>query len=46
VHNEAGDNGSAIQARNGPGFTLDNVTIARNTADSNGDGAGNAAVFL
>lgn len=46
AHNEAGGNGAAIQARNGPGFTLNNVTIARNTADSDGNGAGNAAVYL
>jgi CSLREA domain-containing protein len=46
AHNEAGGSGSAIQARNGPGFTLNNVTIARNTADSDGDGSGNAAVSL
>jgi CSLREA domain-containing protein len=46
AHNEAGGTGSAIQARNGPGFTLNNVTIARNTADSDGDGSGNAAVSL
>jgi predicted outer membrane repeat protein len=46
AHNEAGGNGSAIYARNGPGFTLNNVTIARNSADSDGDGAGNAAVSL
>lgn len=46
AHNEAAGNGSAIQARNGPGFTLNNVTIARNTADSDEDGTGNAAVFL
>ena len=29
-----------------PGFVLNNVTIARNTADSDGDGTGNAAVHL
>lgn len=46
AHNEALGNGSAIQARNGPGFTLNNVTIARNMADSDEDGAGNAAVRL
>ena len=46
AHNEAAGNGSAIQARNGPAFTLNNVTIAHNSADSDGDGAGNAAVRL
>lgn len=46
AHNEAGGTGAAIKARNGPGFTLNNVTIARNTADSDGDGTGNAAVSL
>ena len=46
AHNEAGGTGAAIQARNGTGFTLNNVTIARNTSDSDGDGTGNAAVSL
>jgi RTX calcium-binding nonapeptide repeat (4 copies) len=46
AHNEAGGTGAAIQSRNGTGFTLNNVTIARNTSDSDGDGTGNAAVSL
>lgn len=44
--NNALGNGAAIQARNGIGLTLSNVTIARNTSDSDGDGTGGAAVFL
>lgn len=45
--NEAGAHGGGIQARGGAGITANAVTIARNTADANEDGTGDAGgVFV
>jgi len=46
AHNDSTGDGAAIRARDGAGLFLDAVTIARNTADVDGTGDGDAAIAL
>lgn len=46
AHNDSTGSGSAIRARDGSGLIFNSVTIARNTADVDATGDGDAAISL